>query len=59
MHYEYCVEIKITSECSPVAQWVKDIVLSLPRLGLLLGKGSIPGPATSSCCGCGQKKNLI
>ena len=35
-----------------MAQQVKDLVLSLQRLGWLLcrGMGSIPGPETSACC---------
>ena len=35
-----------------VAQWVKDLALSLLWLRLLLDAGSIPGPRTSICHGC-------
>ena len=38
-----------------VAQWVKDMVLSLQQLKSLLHAGLIPGPGTSLCRGCGQK----
>ena len=38
---------------SLVVQWVKDPVLSL-QWGHCCGAGSIPGPGTSACHGCGQ-----
>ena len=41
---------------SPVAQQVKDLVLSLQQPGCCRGSGSIPGPGTSTCLVYGQKK---
>ena len=40
---------------SLVAQWIKDLVLSLQRFRLLFGMGSIPGPGTSTGHGYSQK----
>ena len=39
--------------------WVKDLAWSLPWLRSLLWTGLIPGPGTSTCCRCGQKKSLL
>ena len=36
-------------------QWVKDLALSLQRLGWCCGIGLIPGPGTSTCHGHGKK----
>ena len=41
-----------------MAQWVKDLALSLLRLWLLCGMGLVPVPGTSTCCRCGQKLKL-
>ena len=48
---------KITSWSSLVAQQVKDPVLSLGGWGPRSVVGSISGLGTSTCHGCGQKKN--
>jgi len=39
-----------------VAQWVKDWCCPCGGSGCCYGMGSIPGPGTSTCCGCGQRK---
>ena len=42
-----------------MAQWVKNPVLSLQWLRSTVNccdMGSIPGPETSTCCGCSQEK---
>ena len=39
-----------------MAQWVKDLALSLLSLWLLLRHGSIPDLGISACYGCDQKK---
>ena len=44
-------------EDSLVAQWVKDLVLSLQWLGHCCGMGLIPGLGTSMCQGDGQEIN--
>lgn len=41
-----------------MAQWVKESVSSLLWLGSLGGAGSIPGPGTSTCHGCGLNKYI-
>ena len=41
---------------SLVAQWVKDPALPLQSSGHCCALSSILGPATSACCGYGQKK---
>ena len=40
-----------------MAQRVEDLVLSLQQLELLCGVGLIPGPGTSTCRGCSQKRD--
>ena len=40
-----------------MALQVKDLVLSQLWLRSWCGLGLIPGPETSACCGCGQKKS--
>ena len=47
---------KGNKESSLVAQWVKDLALSLLSLWLLLRHGSIPDLGISACYGCDQKK---
>ena len=41
---------------SHVAQWVKDLALSLQWLGCCCGMGLIPGLRTSTLCGHGPPK---
>ena len=41
---------------SLVAQWVKALHCHFSGLGCCCGPGSVPGPGTSTCWGCCQKK---
>lgn len=50
---------KMASQSSLVAQWVKDLALSLEQPGSLCGVGSIPGPGNFHMPQMWPKKNLI
>ena len=42
-----------------MAQWVKDLALSLQQLRFCRGVGLIPGPGNSMCHGCGPEKKKV
>ena len=57
MNLKLFLKKKKKREDSLVAQWVKDLVLSLQWLGHCCGMGLIPGLGTSMCQGDGQEIN--
>ena len=58
IHYYIIMQSIFTAPWSSlVAQWIKDLALSLQRLRLLLWHGFDPSP--SICCRCSQKFSVL
>ena len=54
LEYPRCLSLFFSIKKS--MQQVKDPALFLQQPGHCCGVGLIPGPGTSTCCGCGKKR---